>query len=151
MINSVVLVGRLTKDADLRYTSGGTAVANFTLAISRTYSNQQGERETDFVNCVVWRKTAENLAQFVGKGSLIGIDGRLQTRSYDNSEGKRVYVTEVVAESVQFLESKQARERRTDSLRQESSNQDHSHRPTEISEPQGNLEPIDISDDDLPF
>ncbi len=93
MINRVVLVGRLTKDSDLKYTSSGTAVASFTLAVNRQFTNQSGEREADFINCVVWRKQAESLANFTRKGSLIGVEGRLQTRSYDNQQGQRVYVT----------------------------------------------------------
>ncbi|EHT1688235.1 single-stranded DNA-binding protein, partial [Listeria monocytogenes] len=107
MMNRVVLVGRLTKDPDLRYTPAGVAVATFTLAVNRTFTNQQGEREADFINCVVWRKPAENVANFLKKGSMAGVDGRVQTRNYEDKDGKRVYVTEIVAESVQFLESKQ--------------------------------------------
>lgn len=108
MINRVVLVGRLTKDPELRYTANGTAVTSFTLAVNRTFTNQQGEREADFINCVVWRKAAESVANYLKKGSLAGVDGRVQTRNYDNNEGRRVYVTEVVAENVQFLEPKSA-------------------------------------------
>lgn len=108
MMNRVVLVGRLTKDPDLRYTPSGVAVATFTLAVNRAFSNQQGEREADFINCVVWRKPAENVANFLKKGSLAGVDGRIQTRNYEGQDGKRVYVTEIVAESVQFLEPKGA-------------------------------------------
>jgi single-strand DNA-binding protein len=104
MMNRVVLVGRLTKEVELRYTPSGVAVATFTLAVNRTFTNQQGEREADFINCVVWRKPAENAANFLKKGSLAGVDGRLQSRSYEDKDGKRVFVTEVVAESVQFLE-----------------------------------------------
>ena len=92
MINNVVLVGRLTRDPDLRTTESGISVATFTLAVDRQFSNSQGEREADFINCVVWRKAAENLANFTSKGSLIGVQGRIQTRSYDNKEGQRVYV-----------------------------------------------------------
>ena len=99
MINNVVLVGRLTRDPDLRTTESGISVATFTLAVDRQFSNSQGEREADFINCVVWRKAAENLANFTSKGSLIGVQGRIQTRSYDNKEGQRVYVTEVVVDS----------------------------------------------------
>ena len=106
LINRVILVGRLTKDPELRYTPSGVAVATFTLAVNRPFANQQGEREADFVNCVVWRKQAENVANFLKKGSLAGVDGRIQTRNYEGQDGKRVYVTEVVAESVQFLEPK---------------------------------------------
>src|SRR5690625_2195115 len=104
MINRVDLVGRLTKDPELRYTGNGTAVANFTLAVNRTFKNSQGEQEADFINCQTWRTTAENVAQYLKKGSLAGVDGRIQTRSYDNNEGRRVFVTEVVADSVQFLD-----------------------------------------------
>ncbi|MFS0784081.1 single-stranded DNA-binding protein [Bacillus sp. 1P06AnD] len=106
MMNRVVLVGRLTKDPDLRYTPAGVPVATFTLAVNRNFSNQQGDREADFINCVVWRKPAENVANFLKKGSLAGVDGRIQTRNYEGQDGKRVYVTEIVAESVQFLEPK---------------------------------------------
>ena len=93
MINNVVLVGRLTRDPDLRTTESGISVATFTLAVDRQFSNSQGEREADFINCVVWRKAAENLANFTSKGSLIGVQGRIQTRSYDNKEGQRVYLS----------------------------------------------------------
>ncbi len=108
MMNRSVLVGRLTKDPDLRYTPSGVAVCTFTLAVNRPFTNQQGDREADFINVVVWRRPAENAANFLKKGSLAGVDGRIQSRSYDNQEGKRVYVTEVVAEGVQFLEPKNA-------------------------------------------
>src|SRR5919205_992953 len=104
MMNRVILVGRLTKDPELRYTPSGAAVATFTLAVNRTFSNQQGEREADFINCVVWRKQAENTANFLKKGSLAGVEGRIQTGSYEGQDGKRVYTTDVVADSVQFLE-----------------------------------------------
>ena len=107
MMNRVVLTGRLTKEPDLRYTPNGVAVATFTLAVNRTYTNQQGEREADFINVVVWRKSAENCANYLKKGSLVGVDGRLTTRSYEPTDGgKRVYVTEVTAETVTFLEPK---------------------------------------------
>lgn len=105
MINNVVVVGRLTRAVDLRYTSNGTAYASFTLAVDRDFKNQNGEKETDFINCVMWRKPAENLANYTKKGSLIGIEGRIQTRNYDNQQGQRVYVTEVLAERFHFLES----------------------------------------------
>ena len=105
MINNVTVVGRLTKAVDLRYTSNGTAYASFTLATDRDFKNQNGEKETDFINCVMWRKPAENLANYTKKGSLIGIEGRIQTRNYDNQQGQRVYVTEVLVERFHFLES----------------------------------------------
>lgn len=104
MINRVVLTGRLTRDVDLRYTQSGAAVATFTLAVDRRFTNQQGEREADFISCVIWRKSAESFAQYMHKGSLVGIEGRVQTRNYENQQGQRVYVTEVVVENFSFLE-----------------------------------------------
>jgi single-strand DNA-binding protein len=105
MINSVILVGRLTADPTLRYTPSGVAVATFTLAVNRPFKNQNGEQEADFINVVVWRKQAENVANYLKKGNLAGVDGRLQTRSYEGQNG-RVFVTEVIADSVSFLDSK---------------------------------------------
>src|SRR5699024_1763467 len=170
MLNRVVIVGRLTRDPDLRYTPNGIAVANFNVAANRPYKNQQGEQEADFINCVIWRKPAENLATYMKKGSLIGVDGRIQTRSYENQEGKMVYVTEVLAESVQFLESrnasqqsgydnsggnyggqqgyqqKQPAQSHTPNYNQQQSQGQQGSSPFE----QGGQK-IDISDDDLPF
>ncbi|MCR1932621.1 single-stranded DNA-binding protein [Enterococcus gallinarum] len=108
MINNLTLVGRLTKDPDLKYTGNGTAVVTFTLAVNRNFTNQNGEREADFINCVIWRKPAETLANYAKKGVLIGVTGRIQTRSYDNQQGQKVYVTEVIADNFQLLESKKA-------------------------------------------
>lgn len=169
MMNRVVLVGRLTKDPELRYTPNGVAVATFTLAVNRGFTNQQGEREADFLNCVVWRKPAENVANFLKKGSLAGVDGRVQSRSYDGQDGKRVYVTEILAESVQFLEPKNSSGDRSGSgnysapkeqsnpfgnnnnnqnQRQSNNNQGY----TRVDEdPFAGNGQIDISDDDLPF
>ncbi|MFC0296071.1 single-stranded DNA-binding protein [Geobacillus jurassicus] len=164
MINRVILVGRLTRDPELRYTPSGVAVATFTLAVNRPFTNQQGERETDFIQCVVWRRQAENVANFLKKGSLAGVDGRLQTRSYENQEGRRVYVTEVVADNVQFLEPKGTSEQRGATAGGYYGDpfpfgQDQNHRyPNEKGvgriddDPFANDgQPIDISDDDLPF
>lgn len=106
MINKAVLVGRLVRDPEYRTTPSGVQVATFTLAVNRTFTNQQGEREADFINCVVFRKTAENVNHYLSKGKLAGVDGRLQSRSYENKEGQKVYVTEVVCDNVQFLEPK---------------------------------------------
>jgi single-strand DNA-binding protein len=103
MINQVILVGRLTKDPELRYTPEGKAVSNITLAVNRNFKNSDGDYDADFVHCTIWKRTAENLAQYCQKGSLIGISGRIQTRNYSNQEGKKVYVTEVVAEGVKFF------------------------------------------------
>ena len=106
MINRVVLVGRLTADPQFRTTPNGVSIANFTIAVNRTFTNAQGEREADFINCVVFRKQAENVNNYLSKGQLAGVDGRIQSRSYENKEGNRVFVTEVVCDSVQFLEPK---------------------------------------------
>jgi|SRR5690554_436448 len=105
MLNRVVLIGRLTRDPELRYIPSGTPVANFTLAVDRPFTNRQGEREADFVPIVVWRKAAENCANYLGKGSLVAVDGRLQVRSYEK-DGQRRYITEIVAEDVRFLDKK---------------------------------------------
>ncbi|WP_122645966.1 single-stranded DNA-binding protein [Enterococcus mediterraneensis] len=171
MINNVVLVGRLTKDPDLRYTASGSAVATFTLAVNRNFTNQSGEREADFINCVIWRKPAETMANYARKGTLLGVTGRIQTRSYENQQGQRVYVTEVVAENFQLLESRTASEQRrsseggysNNSFNNSNSNsfgnQNQSSQPStgmpnfdrDTSDPFGTDSSIDISDDDLPF
>lgn len=111
-MNTVQLVGRLTREVDLRYTASGTAVGTFTLAVNRSFTNQQGEREADFINCVIWRKAAENLANFTRKGSQIGVEGRIQTRNYENQQGQRVYVTEVVVNNFHLLEPRSVTEQR---------------------------------------
>jgi len=107
MINNVSLTGRLTRDIDLRYTQSGTAVGTFTLAVDRQYK-RDGEPTADFINCVIWRKSAENFANFTRKGSLVGVEGHIQTRTYDKKDGTKVYVTEVVVENFALLESKNA-------------------------------------------
>lgn len=141
MINNVTLVGRMTRDAELRYTPQNQAVATFSLAVNRNFKSQNGEREADFINCVIWRQQAENLANWAKKGALIGITGRIQTRSYENQQGQRVYVTEVVAENFQLLESQKER----DNQPQVNSRPDFGR-----NEPMRS-NPMDISDDDLPF
>jgi single-strand DNA-binding protein len=171
MINRVVLVGRLTKDPELRYTPSGVAVARFTLAVNRSFSNQQGEKEADFINCTVWRKPAENTANFLKKGSLTGVEGRIQTGSYEGQDGKRVYTTEVVADSVQFLEprnssggdrekpqgqpygsggSNQNNQYPSSNQQNQSPNQQNYTRVDEDPFASGSG-PIEVSDDDLPF
>ncbi len=108
-MNKAILIGRLTRDPELRYTSSNRAVCQFTVAIDRPFTNQStGQREADFINVVAWDKTGENVGKYMSKGRLIAVEGRIQTRNYDNNEGKKVYVTEVVASNVQFLESKNA-------------------------------------------
>ena len=144
MLNNVSLVGRLTKDVELRYTPSNVAVATFTLAVNRTFKNENGDREADFINCVMWQQQAENLANWAKKGALIGITGRIQTRSYDNQQGQRVYVTEVVAETFQLLESRNSQGQSQGQTR-----------PAQQQAPDfsrsENTNPLDISDDDLPF
>lgn len=106
MINKVILVGRLVRNPELKYLEDGKAVATVTLAVDRNFKNQQGDYETDFLSCTLWQKNAENTANYCQKGSVIGVTGRIQTRSYENQEGAKVYVTEVVAEGVKFLSTK---------------------------------------------
>lgn len=108
MLNRVVLTGRLTRDPELRYTGSGTAVCSFTVAVDRQFRNQQGNRDADFINCVIWRKSAENFANFTHKGAMVGIDGRLSTRNYENNQGQRVYVTEVTVDNFALLEPRSA-------------------------------------------
>ncbi|EAE3229819.1 single-stranded DNA-binding protein [Listeria monocytogenes] len=160
MMNRVVLVGRLTKDPDLRYTPAGVAVATFTLAVNRPFKNAQGEQEADFINCVVWRKPAENVVNFLKKGSMAGVDGRIQTRNYEDSDGKRVFVTEVVAESVQFLDPKNNNVEGTTSNNYQnkanySNNNKTSSYRADTSQNSDSFanegKPIDINEDDLPF
>ncbi|QWK86547.1 single-stranded DNA-binding protein (plasmid) [Levilactobacillus brevis] len=143
MINRVVLTGRLTRDVELRYTQGGVAVASGTLAVSRRFQTKNGEREVDWINFVIWRKSAENFANFFHKGSLVGIEGRIQTRNYENQQGQRVYVTEVIVENFSFLESKSST----------GNGSYQNNRPqNNTSDPfANNGDPIDITDDDLPF
>ncbi|TWT16337.1 single-stranded DNA-binding protein [Streptococcus sp. sy010] len=164
MINNVVLVGRMTRDAELRYTPNNQAVATFSLAVNRNFKNQAGEREADFINIVIWRQQAENLANWAKKGTLLGITGRIQTRNYDNAQGQRVYVTEVVADNFQILESRATR----DAGSATSYDSPYGSAPTNFGNESGGFQsqtpnfgrdespfgasnPMDISDDDLPF
>lgn len=153
MINNVVLVGRLTKDPDLKYTGNGQAVATFTLAVNRNFTNQSGEREADFISCVIWRKAAENLANYAKKGSLVGVTGRIQTRSYENQQGQRVYVTEVVVESFSLLESKRDSSNSQTSGRSQGGEGNYSRSSqnsySATSDPFSNT--IDIDESNLPF
>lgn len=145
MINNVTIVGRLTKEPELRFTPAGKGVASFTLAVNRSFTNQQGEREVDFIPVVVWGRSAENSANFLKKGSLAGAKGSIQTRSYDSDNGKR-YVTEVVAEQVAFLEPKGSGNQNGSSQGQQSAPQ------TRVTDdPFSGGGQINIQDDDLPF
>lgn len=159
MLNRVVLVGRLTADPQYRVTPSGVAVTTFTLAINRNFTNAQGERQADFINCVTFKKQAENVNNYLSKGSLAGVDGRLQSRTYDNQEGRKVFVTEVICDSVQFLESKNKRdgseyEQHYNVSAGQNANAASQATPAAgtTANPFANADgPIDISDDDLPF
>ena len=148
MINSVCLVGRLTRDPELKYTGNNIAVASFSLAVNRNFKDANGEREADFINCVIWRQSAENLANWAKKGALIGITGRIQTRSYENQQGQRVYATEVVAENFQMLKSRNSQGNQQN---QGNSFQNGNSSSGGYNSPFGRSNPMDISDDDLPF
>ena len=151
MINNVTLVGRLTKDVELKYTPANQAVAKFTLAVNRTFKNANGERESDFINCVIWRKSAENFANFAKKGALIGITGRIQTRNYENQQGQRVYITEVIAENFQMLESRNQQQGQQQSQPQQAKQQSSTPNFGPDSDPFSGGTPMSLNDDDLPF
>ena len=141
MLNRVVLTGHLTKDPELKVTQSGLSVVQFVIGVQRQFARKDGEREADFISCVAWRKTAENIAKYFKKGQLIGIDGRVQTRSYDDKNGQRVYVTEVVVDNFAFLSSQKGQ-----------GNQNPSQRPnTTAQDPFAETGSVDITDDDLPF
>lgn len=156
-MNKVFLIGRLVRDPELRYTGSNIAVATFSLAVNRNFTGANGERETDFINIVVWRKQAENVKNYLNQGSQVAIDGRIQTRSYDGEDGKKRYITEVVADNVQFLDSKGSKQSQ-DNVSQDSVNPyDFA---SEESAPGSDInndpfkdfgEEIKIEDDDLPF
>ncbi|HEQ2107264.1 TPA: single-stranded DNA-binding protein [Streptococcus pyogenes] len=169
MINNVVLVGRMTRDAELRYTNSNIAVATFTLAVNRPFKNEAGEREADFINVVIWRQPAENLANWAKKGSLIGITGSIQTKNYENQQGQRVYVTEVVANNFQLLESRNSQQNNQGQSDHQQNQGNFGNKGQQGSFFEGNTtnpapgytndngpfgrssNPLDISDDDLPF
>ena len=129
MINRVILTGRLTDNPELKYTTSGNAVATFNLAVNRQFRSQNGEREADFIRCIIWRKSAENFSNFTHKGSLVGIEGRIQTRSYENQQGQRIYVTEVIVDSFSLLEPRQSNQQGYE----------------------GQRPPVDVAEDQLPF
>ncbi|HFN8411553.1 TPA: single-stranded DNA-binding protein, partial [Staphylococcus aureus] len=143
---------RLTKDPEYRTTPNGVSVTTFTIAVNRTFTNAQGEREADFINCVTFRKQAENVNNYLSKGSLAGVDGRLQSRSYENKDGQRVFVTEVVADSVQFLETKNNNQQQNNNYQQQNSSYNAPQNRQQSNNPFANANgPIEITDDDLPF
>ena len=165
MMNRVVLVGRLTKDVELRYTTSGAAVGTFSLAVNRQFTNSNGDRETDFINAVIWRKSAENFANFTSKGSLVAVEGRLQTRNYENQQGQRVYVTEVIVDNFSLLESRAESEQRRTQNNNNQSQGDFNSAPAQqnnfnAQQPQqGGFTPnqmyvndaTSFNEDDLPF
>lgn len=164
MLNRAILTGRLTRDPELRYTTSGTAVVQATIAVDRQFKNQQGEREADFINLVIWRKAAENFANFTHKGSLVGIDGRIQTRTYENKQGQRVYVTEINVDSFSLLEPRQENNQQPNNnySSQTPSNNATPNSPQQNQNAQLNYgnqnndfgnggQSIDLADDELPF
>ncbi len=156
-MNKVILIGRLTRDPELRYTGTNQPVTQISLAITRPFANKNGEREADFINVNVWDKQAENVCKYLSKGRLVAVEGRIQTRNYDNNEGKKVYVTEVVALNVQFLESKNGGN--TNNTPQNDNpfdNSDTNNKNVETvdvqSDPFENFgASVDLTDNDLPF
>jgi len=156
LLNRVILIGRLTRDPELRYTPSGVAVTQFTLAVDRPFTNQQNQREADFIPIVTWRQLAETCANYLRKGRLTAVEGRIQVRSYDNNEGRRVYVTEVVADNVRFLESPNSAANRDEfggsSAGGGSGGNRYGGTRDDNQDPfSDDGKPIDISDDDLPF
>lgn len=166
MLNSVSLTGRLTKDPEIKFTQNNKAVCNFTLAVNRTFTDQNGERSADFINCVTFNNKAENMGKFLRKGSLIGVSGRLQTRSYDNNEGQRIFVTEVVSNDIIFLDTKNNDQQQNNQYQQNQQannqyQQQNNQYQQQRQQPQPNQQygqqnqygnnSVDINDDDLPF
>jgi len=163
LLNRVILIGRLTKDPELRYTPSGVAVTQFTLAVDRPFTSQGGEREADFLPIVTWRQLAETCANYLRKGRLTAVEGRVQVRNYENNEGKRVYVTEIVADNVRFLESNRdggngggnsggaAREESPFGGGNSNSGRGNNNSRNNQDPFSDDGKPIDISDDDLPF
>lgn len=145
-MNKAILIGRIVKDPELRATPNNRSVCQFTIAVNRTYTNDEGKREADFINCVVWDKQAENLAKYQKKGNQIAVEGRIQTRNYDDNSGKKVYVTEVLVNNISFLDTKK-----------DDSNFNNLEEPP-VVEKEEEIDPyqafgdsIEVSTDDLPF
>lgn len=144
-MNKVFLIGRLTREPELRYTESNIPVAMFTLAVNRSFTNNDGDREADFINIVVWNKKAENVKNYLNKGSRVAIDGRIQTRSYDNQNEQRRYITEVVANQVEFLESKKESNSTNEDINNSSEQQEEVNPFAEFGEQ------ISIDPNELPF
>ena len=145
-MNKVFLIGRLVADPELRYTQSNKPVADFRLAVNRQYTDESGERKADFINIITWGKQAENVKQYIEKGSQVAVDGRIQTRTYENDEGRKIYVTEVLAERVQFLDAK-----KVNSQTEVSPADFEEKEETDPYEDMGNQIEMEISDEDLPF
>lgn len=153
MINNVVLVGRLTKEVELKTTASGIATVRFNLAVERNFKNASGDRETDFISCVMWRKAAENFAQFARKGALIAIEGSVQTDNYENQQGQRVYTTYILSEKFKLLESKKTAD---NSLQQSGHTNTFNYRQNQNTVPgfpSSNMlgASVEINDDEFPF
>lgn len=160
-MNKVFLIGRLTRDPELRYTGSNTAVATFSIAVNRPFTSQSGERQADFINIVVWRRQAENVKNYLTQGSQVAVDGRLQSRSYDGTDGKRHYVTEVVADNIEFIGARRGNENNAQEPAQNMPQEEPVFSDFPQEEPastdvSGNPfadfgSSIEISDDELPF
>lgn len=152
-MNKVCLIGRITRDPELRYTSSNVPTVRFTLAVNRTFQNQNGEREVDFINIVAWRNQAENVKKYVSKGSLVAVEGRIQTGSYEK-DGQKIYTTDVIADNVQFLESKgQSQNREENVTPSDFANENNAPSTTDMNEEvfADFGDSIEISDDDIAF
>lgn len=153
MINRVVLVGRMTKDPELRRTAKGDPVTSFTLAVNRNFTSGDGQRQADFINCLIWNKSAENVERYCSKGSLVGVEGRIQTRNYDNAQGQKVFMVEVLCDSVQFLDTRQQGQTPMNQQKvQQMANDNYFH--NESSSPSdfmGDVNTYDIMEDDIQF
>ena len=147
MINRVCLIGRMTRDPELRRTNTGAAVTSFNLAVNRSFQSADGQ-DADFIPCIVWNKIAENVEKYCSKGSLVGVEGRLRSRSYDNAQGQKVFVVEVVCDSVQFLDTKK------DNVNSQQQSYEHQQQPQPSNthdQFQNEFNSFDIADDDIQF
>ena len=152
-MNKVILIGRLTKDPELKTTTSGTPTTTFTIAVDRTFTNQNGQREADFINCVAWRKQAENISRYCFKGSQVAVEGRIQTRNYDAQDGTKRYITEVICDNVTFLGSRNSNQSNNVDGYQTDMGASSNIETTDLTEdPYANMgDEVALTDDDLPF
>ena len=151
-INHVTLVGRLVRDVELRKTNSNTSVCSFTVAVDRRFKSQQGGQDADFISCIAWRQSAEFLAKYASKGTIVSIEGRIQTRNYDNASGQKVYVTEVVADSVQLIGNRNSQNASEPTMNQTfTPSVDVGFGSDPMEDDFSNTPSLDISSDDLPF